>query len=283
MGTARSQGEGGRMPGIGHRPHVAAAMEENLWSMWSQFGLAKDGALHDEGGALWFETPIPVPPYNMVVKFQGDAQADTVIDRIFAHFRSRGVPFVWLVHPSAQPADLRSRLQSRGFEEAEPITGMAMDLAGLPPLPDTPRGVEILPVTVEHAKSAFAELVVWRWHVPEAARPHLQSIMDVVRIGAAGSPNRAWVVVKDGVALAKAFTHDAAGAVGLYGMATKPEARGMGLARLVCLNALHDARTRGQTLAILHSTPMAVSLYKGIGFAEIAPFDLYAAPQSFYA
>lgn len=154
-------------------PRIDAAVEENLWSMWSQFGRAKGGVLHDEARALWFETPIPVPPYNMVVRFQDDERPDGAIDRIFARFRERGVSFLWLVHPSARPADLARRLRVRGFEEVEAITGMAMDLAVLPPLPAAPPGVEIHPVTPEHDMFAFAEFVVARWHVPETARTHL--------------------------------------------------------------------------------------------------------------
>jgi ribosomal protein S18 acetylase RimI-like enzyme len=270
------------MPGT-YRERVESAIEENLWSMWAQFGRARGGVLHDEGRALWFETPISVPPYNMVVRFQDDVQPDGAIDRIFRHFRERGVPFLWLLHPSVRPTDLAARLRARGFEEAEPITGMAMELAGLPPLPSAPAGVEVHPVTRGHDMFAFAEFVAARWHVPDDARAHLQAIMEVARIGEAGSPNRAWVAVKDGVALAKAFTHDGAGVVGLYGMATKPEARGLGLARLMGLTALHDARAAGQELAILHSTPMAVSLYRGMGFEVVAPFHIYAAPNSFHA
>jgi ribosomal protein S18 acetylase RimI-like enzyme len=274
MGNARSRET---------RALTDAALEENLWSMWSQFGRGRGGVLHDEPPALWFETPIPVPPYNMVVRFHGDDRSDDAIEHVFAQFRERGVPFLWLAHPSTRPADLPSRLRVRGFEEVEAITGMAMDLTALAAPPAAMAGVEVHAVTPEHEMCAFEEFVAARWNVPESARAHLQSIVDAARIGLPGSPNRAWVVVKDGIALAKAFTHDAAGAVGLYGMATKPEARGMGLARLVCLTALHDARARGHGLAILHSTPMAVSLYRGIGFREVAPFHLYAAPQSFYA
>ena len=259
------------------------ALEENLWSMWAQFGRAAGCTLHEDNAALWFETPIPVPPYNMVVRFQGGPDCEIALDRIFGQFRARSVPFLWLMHPSAGPADLGARLRARGFEEIEPLTGMVADLAQLPAMPSFPAGVEVHEVTPGHDLAAFTEFVAARWHVPETARAHLMSIVEIARIGVRGSPNRAWVVVKDGAALAKAFTHEAVGAVGLYGMATKPEARGMGLARLVCLKALHEARERGHDLAILHSTPMAVSLYQGVGFRPLAPFAIWAAPHSFYA
>jgi ribosomal protein S18 acetylase RimI-like enzyme len=259
------------------------AVEENLWRMWAQFGRGAGCTLHETQAALWFETPIPVPPYNMVVRFQGGADCDGEVDAIFAQFRKRGVPFLWFVHPSASPGDLAERLKRRGFDEVEAITGMAANMHALPPLPPAPAGVEVHEVTPAHDLTAFVEFVAARWQVPASARAHLQSIVDIVRIGAEGSPNRAWIAVKDGVAIAKAFTHDGAGEVGLYGMATKPEARGLGLGRLLCLTALHSARERGHDLAVLQSSPMAVSLYRGVGFRELAPFRLFAVPNSFYA
>jgi ribosomal protein S18 acetylase RimI-like enzyme len=66
-------------------------------------------------------------------------------------------------------------------------------------------------------------------------------------------------------------------------VATKPEARGLGLARLVCLTALQAARERGHRVGVLHATPMAVSLYRALGFGEVAPFRLFAPPNSFHA
>jgi GNAT superfamily N-acetyltransferase len=266
-------------------PRAHAALEENLWSMWSQFGRGPGCALHEDEGLTWFETPIPVPPYNMVVRFQrGDAAADAAIDAVFAHFAKRRVPFLWLIHPTAGPTDLASRLKARGFDEVEPITGMAADLRNLPALPALPPGVEIHDVTPEHDFVPFMEFVADRWQVPDEARAVLDTIGAIVcRMGIPGSPNRAWLAMKDGVPLAKAFTHDTPGAVGLYGMATKPEARGLGLGRLICIKALAEARARGHDLAVLHATPMAVSLYEHVGFRNIAPLHLYAAPNSFYA
>jgi ribosomal protein S18 acetylase RimI-like enzyme len=68
----------------------------------------------------------------------------------------------------------------------------------------------------------------------------------------------------------------------MSGVATKPEARGLGFGRLICLTALSAARARGRNLAVLHSTPMAVSLYRAMGFRDAAPFCLYAIPDSFH-
>jgi GNAT superfamily N-acetyltransferase len=56
--------------------------------------------------------------------------------------------------------------------------------------------------------------------------------------------------------------------------------RGLGLARILTLQALHAARNAGYKLSVLHSTPMAVGLYEKVGFRAIAPFRVFAPPQA---
>lgn len=257
-----------------------AALESNFWSVWHQFGRAPGCTLHERGGAVWFETPLTVPPYNMVIRYGGGTDAE--LDAIFDRFAKRKVPLLWVLHPTA-PADLTQRLTARGLAEVEEITGMVADLADLPPAPPAPAGLDIHTVTPNRDFEPFLEYVAARWEVPPAERANLAAIVRSFDVGGAQAPTRAWLAVKDGKVLAKAGTHDTQGVVGLYGVATKPEARGLGLARLICLTALVAARTRGQKTAVLHSTPMAVSLYRAMGFREVAPFRLYAAPNSFHA
>ncbi len=261
-----------------------AALERNLWSMWSQFGRGPACRLHDAPDASWFETPIPVPPYNMVVRFQGQDRPgwEDSVERIFRHFERRGVPFVWLLHPSASPNGLPEALRRRGFDAVEPITGMTADLHDLPPVP-VATGVDVQAVTTPAQVEAYMDLVAARWGVPDAARRHHAALGAIVRLDDAASPNRAWLALRDGQPVAKAFTHDGAGVVGLYGMATVPAARGLGLGRLLGLTALHDARARGIRTGILHATPMAVGLYERMGFRAAAPFTVFAAPGSFHA
>ncbi len=120
------------------------------------------------------------------------------------------------------------------------------------------------------------ELVAWRWNAPPDAIPRLSEIFRSV-FGQPGSPTRGWLALMDGVPVAKAFTHVRDGVVGLYGVATKPEVRGGGLGRCLCLTALHESAGPDTRLMVLHSTPMAVSLYRKMGFEEVAPFRVFVA------
>ena len=90
------------------------------------------------------------------------------------------------------------------------------------------------------------------------------------------------LALRDGVALCKVILHLAAGAAGLYGVATRPEARGSGLARHLTLHAFRAAREQGYQQGVLHASAMATSLYQRLGFRTVAPFRFFAPPQVFH-
>jgi GNAT superfamily N-acetyltransferase len=258
------------------------ALEDNLWGMWSRFGRGKDCTLHVDDDATWFDTPIPTLPYNAVLRFASPGDPDRRIDAIFDHYKERGVPFLWFVHPTSLPGDLPTRLEARGLEEVEVCPGMSMRLDALPALPELAPGVEVDEVDEESEVREFLELVSWRWEIPEEAVPLVRSVTAEFHLGK-GQEVRCWLARKNGVPVAKVVLHlGADGSAGIYGVATKPEARGLGLATALTLQALHEARQEGYERAILHSTPMAESLYSRIGFRPVSPFRIYAPPGSLH-
>lgn len=175
------------------------------------------------------------------------------------------------------PSDLGERLRKRGLEEVEVISGMAANLADLPEPPLAPAGFEIHEVDDETATSHLIEFVAWRWHVPAEAQPHLNAVNQVLCIGTPSAKIRCWMAWHEGVPVSKAILHCAARAAGIYGVATKPEARGQGLAGTLTLEALRAARQAGYRLSVLHSTPMAQRLYAMLGFHYVAPYRIFVS------
>ncbi len=259
---------------------VVQGLERNLWDMWCRFGRGEGCVLHEEGDAIWFDTPIPTLPYNAVLRFASEDDADGRIDALFEHYGKRGMPFMWIVHPSAQPQDLGERLRARGMEETEVCPGMSMALADLPEREDAPAGFEIREVAEESDMSEVLELVAWRWRVPPEVTPLLAPVTRAFEVGAPGGAIRGWIAEQHGAPVAKAVLCLGAGVAGIYGVATKPEARGQGLARVLTLRALREARESGYERGVLHSTPMARRLYEKIGFRTYAPFRVFAPPQT---
>jgi GNAT superfamily N-acetyltransferase len=264
-----------RIPG--HPPEeIVRLVEENLWATWSNFGRAPGCTLHDEGDLLWFETPIPFHPYNTVLKFQVEQDVDRRIDELLGHLATRGVPVLWIVHPSGRPHDLADRLRARKLQEFETAPGMVRTLEDLPEAPPLPDGVEIREAHEDTDLGVLSEFAAWRWGVPEAHRPQLHDILTRFQIGRPDSKTRMWMAYKDGVPISKVGLYDGPGSAGIYAVATKPAARGLGIATILMVVAMRAAKEMGHEVVVLDSSPMAEKLYQRLGFVTVTNFRLFA-------
>lgn len=266
------------VPGIpGYtKEEITRQVELNLWETWSNFGRGPGCTLHDDGDALWFETPIPIIPYNTVLKFQVEHDVDRRIDMLVRGYAERNVAPLWIVHPSSLPADLPERLQKRGYQEIERAPCMARLLDTLPEPPPIPEGVEVREVTGETDMIELYGLAAWRWGVPKEFRLQLRAMIEKFKIGERGSNTRFWLAWKDGAPISKIGMYIGSGSVGIYGVATKPEARGLGIASVLMNVAMQAAKDAEHKLCVLDSSPMAEKLYQRLGFINLAPLRLYS-------
>lgn len=273
------------LPPTASPQEIRRALEENLWALWCRFGKGKGCTLVDTPSVLRFDTPLTQLPYNGVLRFRPetdqDAAIDAGIDEVFEHYRMRGVPFFWLVHPTTRPADLAARLEVRGLTLAESLPGMVASLASLPDPTDSPQGVRIRETTPDD-KRQVVDLAAWRWGLSADVRPQFDDMSRAFDVGEPGSGLRCWIAERDGIAVSKAFIVQAAGVAGLYAVATRPDARGLGLARNLTLLGFQAARAEGYEVGVLHSSPMAFSLYEKMGFRTAETFAMYAPPTGFH-
>ncbi len=226
------------------------------------------------------DTPIASLPYNGVFRFCVANRAEKQIDDIISHYKKRGVEHLWLVHPTSQPANLDELLSARGLVEAEVFTGMVVEPKNLKADASTPENVDIHEISASE-EDVILELVANRWSVPTDAMPHLQSFFRENNLGRKGSPMRGWLATTNGRPVGKGFTLRTDNIVGLYGVATQPEARSKGIGKTLCARALLDSCDSDVDLLVLHSTPIAHRLYKNFGFRDVAPFKLLASSGDF--
>jgi len=260
------------------KEEIIHQVELNLWETWANFGRGPECTLHDEDDVLWFETPIPIIPYNTVLRFQVEQDVEQRIDALVQGYAKRNVAPLWIVHPSSVPTDLPKRLQKRGYQEIEIAPCMARslenDLSETPPIPD---GVEIREAIGEKDVMELYGLAAWRWGVPDEYRPQLKKIFEEFKVGERTTNTRFWLAWKDGVPISKVALYNGSGSAGIYAVATKPEARGLGVASILVNVALQAAREMGHKLAVLDSSPLAEKLYQRLGFTTIAPLRLYSS------
>jgi hypothetical protein len=148
--------------------------------------------------------PIPIVPFNAVLRFRLQADVNQAIARIVDHFRKRKAQFMWILHPSAKSHGLPERLLAHGLKDVEPIPGMARTLDDLPEIPPVLEGIEVRKVQGRRDSSAFYQFAAWRWHVPEQYQAHYESIARGFRFGEPGSKAHMWQAWREDQPVAKA-------------------------------------------------------------------------------
>jgi ribosomal protein S18 acetylase RimI-like enzyme len=253
-------------------------LERSAWSMFASTGLGPGGRVVDTPTRLVVESPVPRPPYNGVWRFldEGDRPLRQQAEELLMPMNERGVSPVWLVHPTTDPR-IRDVLLELGMVRAEEAYGMYAELAEIDPPPTTPDGIEVVELSADDSQP-WLELVSWRYGLAEESSDYLRGVYEeTLERG-----TRCWVALVDGQPASKAVLHLDNGVAGIYGVATTEAGRGRGLATLVCATALEAARVAGIRRTVLHSTPMARSLYQRLGYRDVTTFELWAAPDTLH-
>jgi ribosomal protein S18 acetylase RimI-like enzyme len=270
------------MPDADRVVAIEAAFERH----WRHFGVYPGASLRDEEGILWFESPIRHLPYNWVIRTQiaGDADPDPIIGRVAARFRARDVPFMWIQRPSDRPPDLDRRLSSHGLDLVETATGMDLDLDGWSAEPNL-SGADLRQVDApgedERGLADYEELIRTYWSVPEDER-HMIEALNRHHTGQR-NPGFRLVAYMDGRAVAKLFanTEDLPAWIAIYGVAVRPEARGRGVATALMNEAISRGVAAGASRCVLHSSSMALSMYRRMGFEERCQLPVFATGPLF--
>lgn len=200
-----------------------------------------------------------------------DGEADAVIAETVAWFKARNTPFAfWWVEPHATPADLGAQLQAKGWtawEENAP--GMAADLTDLKYdlMTRVPEGYTQERVTDERGLLDFKAAFVGGFEVPEWAG---QAWVDAtLAFGIERAPWRCYVGRLNGKPVASNMLFNGAGVASVFGVATVPEARGVGVGAAITLIAYDEARQMGYRHGVLFGTELGAPVYRRIGFRDV--------------
>src|SRR5205809_413620 len=66
--------------------------------------------------------------------------------------------------------------------------------------------------------------------------------------------------------------------LGIFNVATVPDARRRGVGRAVMLAAMRDGANRGCRLAVLQSSDMGHTVYERLGFRDFGTYELWSHP-----
>jgi GNAT superfamily N-acetyltransferase len=186
----------------------------------------------------------------MVQHFEGGDDSEGRVDHVVLHFGRRGVPFLWLITPTSRPEGLASLLEAKGMALIESLSGMA---APLRQVIEARTALEADVTISEATESDLEELYSFissRRDVPDRDREAACAVYGNFRFGREGARARFWIARDGGRVVGKCLLHCGAGVAGIHGVATKPEARGRGIARALTVEALSSAVKDGYEVGV---------------------------------
>ena len=261
--------------GVGGFDKQTREIEAALVGHWSHLGQWPSGRLVDEDGVLRYETPIPHLPYNGVIRTQITGDPGATISAVVESFQHRGVPFLWWEHPSCVPKNLGEHLARHGLTAVERVTGMSIDLGGWVES-ELRADVRFVEVTDAEEMEAYENLIVRYWELPREAQAMVTSLNRYW--GPGHLPAHRWVAYVDGRPVGKALLSLAApeGTAAVYGMSVTPDARGRGIASGLTTTLLKRAQELACRRVVLHSSEMAVDVYRRAGFVDCCSMTVHA-------
>jgi len=258
------------------------AIEDAFVTHWSHFGRGPGGVYHDDGDLIWIEAPIAQLPYNAVLRTRLLHDIDDRIATVTAHYRARNVNFMWLAFPTAEPGDLDRRLAAHGMELVEMATGMSLELHSwasqrTAPAPDQDGSIVYREVDSDAGMDAWELLMAYYWELPPQSRRYAYGINRWVGYGQK-APGFRWVAYMDGEPVGKAYLSllGSPDSGAIFGVSVRREGRGRGVATVLTEHLLQRAHELGRRRVVLHSSEMAVNLYRRIGFVEHCALPVYA-------
>lgn len=195
------------------------------------------------------------------------------IEAVIAWYEERGLPFVWRIGPRDRPKDLGDRLLARGFRlDPDDMPGMARSLRNLPEqtLADD--------VTIEVVRDgdtfrAWVDVAAQGFGMP----PELPAA--ILKYEALGFDDdltdRLVLARRGGRPVATALGLVAGRGVTIANVTTLEDARGRGIGRGVTLAVMKLALDMGAEIAVLLSTKMGFSVYRGLGFEPFGRYRSY--------
>jgi GNAT superfamily N-acetyltransferase len=265
------------MPGsqaLTSQMRMARAVEGNWSDAWATLGLVDReprSLVDDTAWMLRVVTPgLPDTLLNMVMRYRARRTVIAAdVEQVIAPYRRHGLPFQWWLMRESAPAGLREQLYSVGMRSWGGATMMYLDLASWDAdYPASPPGVSYSRITTAAERDDALRIISHVFAVPAFPMSRWTSDNQAFTLYLAHWGNQP---------VATVATLPVGETVGVYHVATLPEARRRGIAGNLLLLALRESQENGLANAILTATPDGQHLYAQLGFRACGLLEQWTA------
>ncbi|GAA6751915.1 hypothetical protein Thermus77311_23930 [Thermus antranikianii] len=258
-----------------YQADIVELVHQNLAETIREITRRSRGVVHEEGGLLLYAgAPLDPALWNGALRVHPGLPAEEVVNRARRFFEERGRGFTLHAMGPLDP-DLDATMKSIGRKADSDSPQMVLE-APIQPPPILP-GVTMQEVNTDEQRedfltavsSGFRELGV-RADTWWAAYPDVRSLSapHIVAIVAYLERNP----------VAGAMVYMSHGVAEVIHVGVSPAHRRRGLGELVTCAVISAGFDRGARMASLQATPMGESVYRRIGFREIARYRWYIFP-----
>jgi len=195
------------------------------------------------------------------------------LDRAHDHYRRRGQAWsLWLCEEWIEPS-LRSAAITliNDFELQYSSNPPGLFAAHLKPIKRSLPPLDLRPINNATARLDFCHVMSVAFEGP------FPVLLEAYQEDSFWNADfEGWIGYRDGQAIATACTVTAAGAVGVYAVATVPSEQGKGYGESIVRHAVLEAQTRyGVEPTVLQSSVAGMPLYRRLGYRPAADFTIY--------
>ena len=253
-------------------------IDVNFVARIAYFGRSPYVDILREEELMRLRTNITFPHYmfNVVptANFSSPESAHAHICRVTQDIRAHNTTLFWSVGPTTTPIDLGYYLEAHGFEQAMICIGMTIDMGLLNEDASVPSGFTVERVTSKARLRQFIDVLAENSHMSRTAAEDLYKIEESLGFHHY-LPRQRYIGMWHGQPVATTTLFFDGDVVGIYHVATIPEARGYGIASAMSLAALQDARLWGRHQATLIATPQGLPVYRRLGFQPRFEYKVY--------
>ena len=261
-------------------PALASAVETNLYAFTPFSHNWKRAEVYKGLEICWCVTDIAFPMCNVAFHTHlKPEQVDSAIESFVAKGRKRNVPLQWCIGHDTQPVNLGERLAAYGFTTRGEGAGMAIDLESMNENVPPPAGLKIIEVKDNKTLKTWCHITSIGFSIPEHAEPALVEWFKTdIKYK---QPLKFYLALLEGKPVATSMYYLGEGVVGIYFVATIPEARNKGIGFAVTQKPLLEGREMGYRVGILQASKMGEPVYRRMGFKEYCKTGSYTwLPES---
>lgn len=256
---------------------LVIAIRANMCAFFRQLSRANPAEHFETTQFTRWYTPIAHPWFNGVLSSNLPDGNEPFIAETIQYFRDKGVGmFTWWLEPHLKRADWEPALTKHGFGFSDDTPGMAVDLQTLDDSKLVMDSLEIRLVTDDETLRVWANVFLKGYGLPPAWEA---LTLDLWKKLGLDLPMQNYLGYWHGKPVSTSTAFYGGGAVGIYDVATLPEARGKGLGAALTLKPLLDARNLGYRVGALQSSEMGFNIYRKLGFRHLCQIEnFYLSP-----